>query len=42
MLKVNQNILKIPLNYKFVRPIYNPDINKYFTVAINQPIVAFY
>ena len=28
--------------YKFVRPIYNPDINKYFTVAKNAPIVAFY
>ena len=28
--------------YKFVRPIYNPDTNKYFTVAINNPVVAFY
>ena len=28
--------------YKFVRPIYNPDINKYFTIAINEPVVAFY
>lgn len=28
--------------YKFVQPIYNPNINKYFTIAINEPVVAFY